>query len=427
MFAFNPEKPNYELIVENVDITAHVILSLINVETKLKCPKWQSTLEIFICKSYLGLENDVKLLYDLKVPSEGFDLLLRVLSEYDLAQNRNLIRLLKRNLPVPLDECDNLFVGWDHQFLRELRKIRFIVTAGERGFINIFDADTTNLIVTIKFKKVSVYNICLTSDNKKLLAKCDDCIRIWDINDFKPKLVHIIKSSSSFHKWMVISPDDKLVVNVFEPDDITIWSIETGKLIWQGSLLAANSASFSSDNRQIICTSLWNNNYYRIFDISLSNSDHIEKCVASQEINCRERIAIARFSLDNSKIIVGTMTSSDIQIRNAISGDLIKILKGHTNSISDVRFFSRDNKIISIDLSGQIIIWDADTGAIVSKKHFGLCNNYVINMTRDEMEIYILDYSPVKIWNLETDKCYRINVSHKKENYYQTSCIAFSF
>lgn len=101
-------------------------------------------LEIFKCRDYLCLANDVTELYNLKVSSEGFNLLLEILSKYDIIKDYQLIKLIKNNLHVPLEELSNsgMFGKNNDNLIKQLmKKNKFIALFGEVGNIKLWDVN----------------------------------------------------------------------------------------------------------------------------------------------------------------------------------------------------------------------------------------------------------------------------------------------
>ncbi len=75
-------------------------------------PEWRYILEVFKIRQFFCLDNDVSILYDLSVPSEGFDLFLEIVSQFDIATDRKLLTSIKRNLPEKYDlgKLSNSFI-----------------------------------------------------------------------------------------------------------------------------------------------------------------------------------------------------------------------------------------------------------------------------------------------------------------------------
>ena len=60
----------------------------------------QHLLETFKCRDFFCLENEKSLLYNLKVPVDGFDLLLEVVSIFDFMDDHDIMFTIKQNMPI---------------------------------------------------------------------------------------------------------------------------------------------------------------------------------------------------------------------------------------------------------------------------------------------------------------------------------------
>src|SRR5271154_3916707 len=90
---------NITVEVPNAHIAHDVIMSFYN--QQMNSAEWQHILETFICRDFFALENDLSSLADLKVPPEGFDLLLHIgqLTNY----HDEIVNVISKNLPLIYD------------------------------------------------------------------------------------------------------------------------------------------------------------------------------------------------------------------------------------------------------------------------------------------------------------------------------------
>ena len=103
LFLFGEHENNYKIKVGDADVARNLIESFYGTESSIpNYPKWKYILEIFRLKNYFFIENNVRELYGLDVPAEGFDLLVEVLMPYDLSTDARLLRLLKKIFQWPL-------------------------------------------------------------------------------------------------------------------------------------------------------------------------------------------------------------------------------------------------------------------------------------------------------------------------------------
>ncbi len=97
MFNFNADITSTKILVDKPDIAHDVVASFYGINSNSSnYPTWQHTLEIFKTRHFFCLDNDVSKLYDIAIPSEGFDLFLEVASRFDIATYRKLLTNIKK-------------------------------------------------------------------------------------------------------------------------------------------------------------------------------------------------------------------------------------------------------------------------------------------------------------------------------------------
>ncbi len=104
LFDFNTDNATTKIFIKEPAIAHDIIDSFYGIESKSTTyPEWRYVLEMFKTRDFFCLDNDVSKLYDLSVPSEGFDLFLEVASQFDIATDQKLIKSIKQNLPEKYD------------------------------------------------------------------------------------------------------------------------------------------------------------------------------------------------------------------------------------------------------------------------------------------------------------------------------------
>ena len=144
LFNFGIEKnqTKMNIKVDNAKIAHDVILSLYGQEINIGFTTgkifWKfSNVEIF----FVCIMN-VSLLYDLKVPEEGFDLLLQVIEQFDYTNDQKLMQTIKKNIPEKYD-LNNFSID----FIKELLKYNHhkIVSCSDSNII-IWDEITGKML-----------------------------------------------------------------------------------------------------------------------------------------------------------------------------------------------------------------------------------------------------------------------------------------
>ena len=135
----NSDKNNLTIEVPNALIVRDIIASFYGVnQNSTNYPQWKYILETIKCKNYLSLPVDVKQLYDLEVPPEGFELFFQMAELFgDITQNRKLMKSIKKNLPLDYD-----LTIFSEEFLEILfKKDQLIVSCSDDNTIKIWDAE----------------------------------------------------------------------------------------------------------------------------------------------------------------------------------------------------------------------------------------------------------------------------------------------
>ncbi|AKI79823.1 putative BTB/POZ domain-containing protein [Acanthamoeba polyphaga mimivirus] len=138
------------VIVPNALITSDIIRSFYDKKSiNSKDPLWKYTLEKIICRDFLMLDNDLEIIKDLKIPSEGISLFLEVLSmkNYEF----NLMSLLKKNISKGYN-----FKNMSSKIVDELysrTKPNIIVCMGNENNLELWNIETNKLINNIKLDK----------------------------------------------------------------------------------------------------------------------------------------------------------------------------------------------------------------------------------------------------------------------------------
>jgi WD40 repeat protein len=128
-------------------------------------------------RSFFCLDNDVKLLYDIEVPPEEFDLFMHVVEEFDLNDDEYLLKTIKKNIPLDYD--------LNNFSLEFINKLRFsdglkIVLGSADYSIKIWDAESGQLLNTLKDHTDPVLGVVFSSDNLKIVSGGEDSVKIWD-------------------------------------------------------------------------------------------------------------------------------------------------------------------------------------------------------------------------------------------------------
>src|SRR5579872_3148587 len=119
---------------------------------------WLHLLKTIKCISFLCIDVDPKLLYDLRVPPEGLELLLDVMDLFDYTNNRRLLSTIKRSIPKNYDLSN--FNGEFVELMDPPKKpITKIVSGSVDHTIKIWDAISGQNVHTLTGHTNSVFSV----------------------------------------------------------------------------------------------------------------------------------------------------------------------------------------------------------------------------------------------------------------------------
>ncbi len=197
------------MTITNVFVIHDIITSFYNQKTKSgDLPEWKYCLELVRCSDFLGLKYDISEFCNLKIPPEGFELLLDVASQIitnQISDTDDIIRAIYYNLPQDYDLS---------QLSQEILK-KILYTIPDYEIIAISNAETR-------------HNRIVKLDPLGNTVSCT----LDDLNIIEPR-------NCSF-------ANNLLVLN--KKNYIYIWNLETNKFVREFDILGWNSFSFCIPN-----------------------------------------------------------------------------------------------------------------------------------------------------------------------------------
>ena len=208
---------------------------------------------------------------------------------------------------------------------------------------------------------IGVYSVAFSPDGKTFATGGYEEVRLWDAVSWERKVsfkaeVNFIIDNLAF------SPDGKTIATVgTSAEDIRLWDVATAtrKATLQGHASWVQSLTFSPDGGTLASGS-WDSTI-RLWDITAG---------AHKATFADPRIRSAPFSLAFSPDgrTLAHVGSKDVVLWDVPSGQVRKILTGHTSRIIENLAFSPDGKTIATG-NGEIRLWDVVSGE--HKKTFG--------------------------------------------------------
>jgi hypothetical protein len=136
--------------VNDVNVANDIILTFYGKNINLAEKDYNYILNYIECKMFFCLNtlNDVRLLYNIKVPEESFDWLLRVIHYFNFVEDGLLIKSVRDNIPKNYD-----WNNFDEMLINILQKKKTLAAAGIGRIIKIWDIENGELIRTLKKQK----------------------------------------------------------------------------------------------------------------------------------------------------------------------------------------------------------------------------------------------------------------------------------
>lgn len=222
------------------------------------------------------------------------------------------------------------------------------------GNIKLFRAKDGSEIRTLKGHQGVVYDVVFSPNNQYLFSVADDCsVRSWEVNT--GNLLHV-EQTSTYDRYarLTISPDGKILVLVSSWEEgrdgtkeTSAWRIQDWTRFQKP--ISSTFATFLSATELF---AIDKKGFSYIIDLSSAQTEkRISLDGASRDY---DNLHLA-FSLDRKLYIVPNRDS--IGIGDLITGRIIKELRGHTDTVRDVRLSPDGRFIISASYDGTIRLW----------------------------------------------------------------------
>lgn len=409
IFNFGMEKNLKEITINVPDskITYDMIVSFYGkIINSTNYSHEEYLLKMFKCRNYFCLSNDVSVLYDIKVPTEGFELLLEVAEELKCLDDKNLLTTIKNNIPddYPLEK-------FSKDFLKEILLIKkYCVVLGCVDGVHVLDLKMGNLSKRFDMETEIAFGVSI-SPNGKLIASAHRsqlCLRDAATGD----VIHILFEQKNINFESMEFSTDNLQIVAYCYQNIYVWDVLTGQLLY--NFMAhdtyISTVSFSSDNTKIVSTAY--NDKIKIWDTTTLKS---LKTIDNHTKNYYQ----IKFSLDNSKII-GRSSDNIINIWNIDTGNLLNSLQvsdGIHDSIYDIAISSDNTKIVSVSYH-KIRVWHLETGKLLNTFNITAYNTDVAFIEDDHKIMTLCGDTIIRIWDIQTGILLKTLTSAKKIDQY---------
>lgn len=350
---------------------------------------WQYQLELVKCYDYLNICCNLSLLNNIKVPPEGFDLLLDAIEL--IGYDARSMQIINNNFPENYD-----ISRLPNDLIDEMIRVNasYQIAMVDQCDIKILNPLTGDLIKTLKGNGAHAMSVCYSSDFQTIVSgNCDGIIKI--VNVSTGYLIRNLIGYTTSIKNIIYSPNNQLVALTGWDRTIKIWNTDTGNLIHNiyAHTDHVYSCCFSPNNQQIASGS---------WDKTIKTWDILTGKMIHTYYGHTDNVRCVCYSIDGKQIVSGS-SDRTIKIWDVLTGKLIQNLIGHNNLVQCVCYSPNGKQIASGSWDKTIKIWDAITGNLIRSLNGHTDTINSIGYTQDNQLIISGSYDKtVKVWDVST-------------------------
>ena len=242
---------------------------------------------------------------------------------------------------------------------------KLLADATSEHTIKLWDTTTGKRLRVLTGHTDSISCESFSSDGKLLAsAGSDQTVRLWAVESGEQ--LQSMAGHSGPVNVVAFSPDAAVIASGSDDHSIKLWSV-TGKELrtltgHQGSV---RSLAFSPDGKTL--ASIAADATIRLWEVetgkekaSLSYSSDLLDFSGAFGVFA-DAVRSVAFSPDG-KLLAAGFGSKAIGLWDAVTGQPIRLLKGHTGSVGSVAFSPDSRRLVSASSDRQIKLWDVTTG-----------------------------------------------------------------
>ncbi|MHC4626231.1 MAG: protein kinase domain-containing protein [Planctomycetota bacterium] len=289
---------------------------------------------------------------------------------------------------------------------------RRIVSCGGDRNVKVWDSATGDIVQTFKDHEDEVNALALIADGKHIVSGgWDFVIRMWDMSTSQE--VQTLKGHEDGVKALAYSADERRIVSGSADDTIKIWDRDTGAcvLTLRGHDDDVESVAVSPHGRWIASGS--RDHAIKLWDADMP-PDVLMLCVDPQGVNVQdEKIHAIDFSPDGRHIVSASGPAmgkspkdNTVRIWDARTGETLKVLRDHTDTVEAVTYSPKGDKIISGSRDGTVRLWDPETCEVLGNLtgHSDRVTSVICSPDGKQIASGSWD-GMIKLWNIVSGKC----------------------
>ncbi|KAF7532235.1 hypothetical protein G7054_g8144 [Neopestalotiopsis clavispora] len=404
----------------------------------------------FLARSYLAIEKDPLQIYNFGVTFAPEESLIRkgFLNEVSTSIDIRLLAGSKKWTPLQHTFDGHEAPVWSIAFSPDSQQL---ASASHDRTVRLWDTLTGKSLWELQGHTKGIYSVSFSPDGQQLAtASQDTTVQLWNV--LSGNMLWTLRGHTNRVLGTAFSPDGARLASWSDDRTPRLWDTATGKLVrtFDGHTGPIRSLAFSLDGTSLVTGSkdktirIWkvatkepsrvvysheSPVYLETFSpwaqqiasasisqspaIGLWNMSRNSRTIVLQSVETGEVLRILKghtgpvssiaFSPD-SQYLASTSNDGMVRLWNAITGECIQILKGHERAPSTIAFSSNGLKLASGSM-GDILIWDITDGTWESTrkiKRYIPCGNPIAFSPNCQQLASGFDSKTARLWDMAT-------------------------